>query len=232
MVYRRTDVSDIPQLRALFHDAFGDSEEDLNAFFAEIYPECDAFGAFDGEKLAAMVYCLRQVLVPAQKKAAYFYAVATAEDYRGQGICRELLSFAEQSLKKQGVSCLILACETEELAQMYRKMGFSGAPLAYEMPPRAAMQKIDALTYGGMRETLLADAAHVRYSSAQLRFAERGAEFFSLEGFGCASVRTCADGTRKIIEWLEAGKAPNAAPFMVKKLEDGVQTPYCAFAFD
>ncbi|MBQ5748574.1 MAG: GNAT family N-acetyltransferase [Oscillospiraceae bacterium] len=232
MIYRRTDGTDTVQMKALFHDAFGDGEEELSAFFTEIYPNCDAFGAFDGKTLAAMVYCLPMTLVPSQKRAAYFYAVATAGNYRGRGICRGLLSFAEQSLKKQGVSCLLLACETEELAQMYRKMGFSGEPLGYELPPCVSRQKIDALTYGGMRETLLADVEHVRYSSAQLRFAERGTEFFALEGFGCASIRTCADGSRKLIEWLEAGKAPKAAPFMVKKLEDGVQTPYCAFAFD
>lgn len=231
MNYRRTDASDTVQLRALFQRAFGDSDEDLDAFFVEIYPDCDAFGAFEGENLAAMAYCLPLALEPSGRRGAYIYAVATDAQYRGQGICRNLLAFAEQSLEKQGVSCFLLACETEELAAMYRKMGFVGSPLAYDAPSRVAMQKIDAQTYGGMRETLLADCEHVRYTATQLRFAERGTEFFALAGFGCASVRTKPNGERQIIEWLEVAKAPKAAPFMAK-MADGEEAPFCAFAFD
>ena len=122
--------------------------------------------------------------------AAYLYAVATDEHWRGQGVCRTLLAFAEKELKKRGTDCLMLVPADEGLAAMYEKLGFSGA-LRRESEaaaPSAAGQaeQVTPIEYAGLRETLLWDVPHVRYSKAS----------------GCAAVRKLPDGSARVDELL------------------------------
>ena len=201
MRYTRAGDADRPALRALWQQAFCDDEQTIDAFFKTLFPVSDAFAAREGDALCAMLFCLPQTLVCAEgeQKAAYVYAVATDERYRRQGACRGLLQYAEKKLKSRGVRLMLLSAATEALGVMYEKLGFSGGRVAYApqaLPlPAGRAEVVTATAYAGLRETLLWDVPHVRYSLPELRLqtAEGGFYALTLDGrYGCAAVRMCA----------------------------------------
>ena len=89
--------------------------------FRDLFPAATGLAARDGERLAAMCFALPQQLSCGDTvlSAAYLYAVATDEGYRGQGLCRALLAFAEKELKKRGADAVLLVPADEGLAAMY-----------------------------------------------------------------------------------------------------------------
>ncbi len=113
---------DIPALRHLWQEAFGDTEGYLDAFFATAFA-IDRCLCVDGGKAACYwlpCHCRGQ-------KIAYLYAVATAKDARGQGLCRALIEETKKALLMQGYAGILLVPGSEVLRQMYAKMGFENA---------------------------------------------------------------------------------------------------------
>lgn len=211
MRFVKTYEADIPALSRLWAQAFGDSEAEIARFFQTLFPHASGFAAKDGETLCAMCFALPQQLVCGERAfpAAYLYAVAVEARYRGQGLCRRLLAFAEKELKKRNVACLLLVPADGELAKMYEKLGFSG-PLpeaAQADTPSAAgqAQKRNAVSYAGLRETLLWDVPHVRYPKPQLDYLAQEYEFYALRlgaASGCAAVRRENGGGMRVEELL------------------------------
>ena len=108
MRLRKTNLDDLPQLKALWALGFGDTEQEIEAFFAISYPVATGFCAEEDGRLIAAAYALPQELAWGERtaKAAYLYAVTTHPDFRKQGVCRKLLAFAEKELKKRYFDCL------------------------------------------------------------------------------------------------------------------------------
>ena len=94
MRLRKTNLDDLPQLKALWALGFGDTEQEIEAFFAISYPAATGFCAEEDGRLIAAAYALPQELAWGERtaKAAYLYAVTTHPDFRRQGICRKLLA--------------------------------------------------------------------------------------------------------------------------------------------
>ena len=117
MRLRKTNLDDLPQLKALWALGFGDTEQEIEAFFAISYPAATGFCAEEDGRLIAAAYALPQELAWGERtaKAAYLYAVTTHPDFRKQGVCRKLLAFAEKELKKRYFDCLILVPATDAL---------------------------------------------------------------------------------------------------------------------
>ena len=114
--------SHIPQLRALWRQAFGDGEDFLDAFFSLCFSPHRCRCAFrEGEILSVLYWfpftCRGQ-------KMAYLYAVATREDCRHQGICRALMADTRAVLEAQGYCAALLCPENEGLARMYAGFGY------------------------------------------------------------------------------------------------------------
>lgn len=208
---QKTHEGDIPALSRLWKQAFGDTDEEITRFFREAYPHASGFAARDGETLVGMCFALPQQLACGEDtcSAAYLYAVATDERWRGQGVCRTLLAFAEKELKKRGTDCLMLVPADEGLAAMYEKLGFSGA-LRRESEaaaPSAAGQaeQVTPIEYAGLRETLLWDVPHVRYGKQLLEYEAAEAQLYALRlGAmpGCAAAVRQDDGTIRVDELL------------------------------
>lgn len=215
MRFQKTHEQDIPQLTGLWKQAFGDPDEEIARFFRGAFPHCTGFAARDGEKIAAMCFALPQSIVCGEesRSAAYLYAVATDEACRGRGLCRSLLTFAEKELKKRGCDCVLLVPASGTLAEMYEKLGYSG-PLrtAQTLPAPAAAGQGAAVSvpdYAGLRETLLWDVPHVRYSRTWLEYEHGDTDFYALRlGAmpGCAAARKNADGSVQVDELLPDGR--------------------------
>ena len=112
----------ITSLRSLWKEAFGDTDEYIDIFFDTAFSPDRCRCAVDGESVAAALYLLDASY--SGKRIAYIYAVATAEAYRGRGICRRLMEDAEEYMKRRGYVGAILVPGSPELFRMYEKMGY------------------------------------------------------------------------------------------------------------
>ena len=113
---------DIVSLRLLWKEAFGDPDSFLDAFFASAFSEKRARCAYLDGKVAGALYwfdCQYDDL-----RVAYIYAVATAEAYRGRGVCRALMEDTHTHLRARGYAGAVLVPGDGGLFEMYRKMGY------------------------------------------------------------------------------------------------------------
>ena len=112
----------IPVLRHIWQEAFGDTEDFLHIF------EKTAFAAercrcvtVEGTPAAVLYWfdCLYR-----GQKIAYLYAVATASAYRGQGLCHMLMDDTHKHLKARRYAGTVLVPGSRELFRLYEGMGY------------------------------------------------------------------------------------------------------------
>ena len=122
MTIDRPVASQIPQLRNLWKEAFGDTDDFLDIFFHRAFsPDRCRCITWDGQVVAALYWfdCRWQ-----EKNLAYLYAVATAKSCRGQGLCRLLVEDTHRHLQQSGYAGAILHPEKDGLFTMYGKFGY------------------------------------------------------------------------------------------------------------
>lgn len=116
---------------ALWQQAFGDSQAFIDGFFRTGYaPDRCRFLEKDGV-LAAILYWFDCRW--AGKKVAYIYAVATERNFRGQGLCRQLMEDTHRHLQSLGYDGAALVPSDAGLFRMYEKLGYRGfCPMAHK----------------------------------------------------------------------------------------------------
>lgn len=238
-------LTQIPQLRALWKEAFGDSDSFLDTFFGSAFaPERCLCVTVDGE-IAAAAYWF------SCGQYAYIYAVATAKRHRGQGYCHALMAKIHALLQSQGYNGCIVVPGEESLRRFYAEMGYenfggmeessciAGAPLP--------LRKIETEEFAALRRQYLPDGGVVQ-EGENLAFLSRWAEFYAgadfllaatregetLRGLELLGNRAAAPG---ILSALEAKngtfRTPGVAPFaMYKSLVAKNPPAYFGFAFD
>lgn len=175
----------IPMLRQLWQDTFGDSDTFLDCFFSLAFsPERCRCVAEDGQVQAALYWfdCSCR-----GEKMAYLYAVATAEVHRGKGLCRALMEDTHRHLRHLGYRAAILVPAGVALRQMYAGMGYLPGTAVSELTCRAgteavALQKLDASEYERRRRTLLGEDA-VLQEGAFTTLLENLCDLYGGDGF-------------------------------------------------
>ena len=148
----------IPQLRKLWKAAFGDSDLFLDAFFEHGFsPRRCRCITRDGAVVSALYWFEATCR---QQRFAYLYAVATAQDCRGQGLFTALLTDVKQVLRQEGYGGILLVPETESLGRMYEKLGFTCCTYVETMTVSAGetpvtMEEIGAETFAALRREML-----------------------------------------------------------------------------
>ena len=115
----------LPDLKALWHEAFGDDDAYIDLFYTHRFvPEQTLVWAEHGKPLAMIT------LLPAHLNtrrgvlaARYIYGVATKQKHRGRGISTALLKHAAD-LARQSGELLMLVPSGEGLFAFYRERGF------------------------------------------------------------------------------------------------------------
>ena len=152
MIIDRPQPGDIPALRRLWKQAFGDTDAFLDSFFAVGFSPDRCRCLWGKDTLAAALYwfdCSWE-----QKPIAYLYGVATDENYRGRGLCRALMEDTHNHLRACGYEAAVLVPGTKDLFSLYEKMGYQtfgyvqefsceagGAPLPVEILTAEAYAK-------------------------------------------------------------------------------------------
>lgn len=177
----------IPSLRTLWKEAFGDFDPFLDAFFATAFDEKRCLAVNGADAVCYWLDC-----ACAGQKIAYLYAVATAKHRQGQGLCRALMEQAKQVMARQGYVGILLVPGSEKLRHMYAKMGFSDATSIHEFALPASrpqsLQRLTAQQYAAQRQALLPAGAAVE-GPKMLAFLATQAEFYRLGDTICAAVQ-------------------------------------------
>ena len=100
MIIEHPVWEDIPALRALWKQAFGDTDAYLDSFFSRAFSPERALTAKENNKVVGALYWLDCLW--GEKKLSYIYAVATDKDHRGRGVCKALMTEAHREMAQAG----------------------------------------------------------------------------------------------------------------------------------
>ena len=185
MTFEYPAQAQIPQLLALWKDAFGEYngfwELFLETGFAPRRCRCVVE---NGQITAALTWldgsCQGQ-------KTAYLYAVVTHPAHRGRGLCRKLLADTHRLLISEGYASALLVPAEDGLRQMYEKLGyrtctrvteFECTPADVPVPLRA----VGPGEYAALRREFLPSGG-VLQEGENLTFLARQAQFYAGEDF-------------------------------------------------
>lgn len=217
--------SQIPQLRQLWQQAFGDSDAFLDDFFATGFSpdRCRCITA--NERTIAALYWF-DGMYPGGK-IAYLYAVATHKEHQHQGFCRMLMEDTHRLLASFGYAAAVLVPGSKELFAFYEKMGyrpfggirkFSCTASALWIP----LRQISLAEYKKLRRQYL-PAGGILQEDSGLHFLQTQADFYAGEDFLLVAAK---DGST--LHAPELLGNPEAAPHILHTLgaETGVfRTP-------
>ena len=179
--------SQIPQLRHLWKEAFGDSDEALDAFFTTAYASERCMCITDGSALAAAAYWFHC------RQYAYIYAVATAKSHRGQGLCHQLMDAIHALLAEEGYAGAIVVPGEESLRSFYKGMGygdFGGIRIftcaAGEEP--LPIWQVDATEFAALRREFLPAGAVVQ-ENENLAYLQTYTQFYAGSDFLLTAMR-------------------------------------------
>lgn len=158
MIIDNPSPKDIPVLRRIWQQAFGDTDEFLDSFFETGFAFDRCWCVFQGKEPVAAVYvfpCGWQ-----EKNVAYLYALAVEKSHQKQGLSRLLLSDVHTKLHRAGYAGAIMEPATESLRRYYETMGYRsfGGRKDCEFTakdPAQSVTKLPPLAYELARRTLL-----------------------------------------------------------------------------
>lgn len=240
----------LPGLRVLWQEAFGDSDAFLDCFFGTAFSPDRCLCIVTENTVAAAAYWFDCEI--RGRKAAYIYAVATAKSHRRQGLCHALMDAIHSRLAANGYCGSIIVPGDEGLRTLYGAMGYENFGGIREFSCEAAdpavfLRKIDAETYAKLRRQQLPHGS-VLQEGANLAFLGCWTDFYAGEDFLLAASRegstlrglellgrtAAAPGIVKALDAQQGiFRTPGQDPFaMYRPLNDGPKPTYFAFAFD
>ena len=177
------------QLRALWKEAFGDSDAFLDIFFGTAFSPTRCRVVTMDDRVAAVLYWFDCKCDGAD--FAYLYAVATGQDYRRRGLCHALMANTHKLLAEGDYAGAILVPGEVSLRQFYAGMGYLPGCSMDILRCQAAdrpisLTRIDAATYAMLRRQLLPENGVVQ-EGENLAFLSAVADLYEGEDFLLAS---------------------------------------------
>ena len=119
-------ADDLPQLSALWREAFGDTEEETAFFFQYRHRAENMLVLRLEDRIAGMLTMLPVALLAGGKalKARYVFAIATKESYRNRGVSTQLLAAANAAAAAEGCAATLLVPANERLFVFYGKRAY------------------------------------------------------------------------------------------------------------
>ena len=144
-------------LRTLWIECFGNAEGWIDSFFGTAF-DADHVCCLNRQGRLAAALCWMDVSCQG-RKLAYLYAIATAPDFRRQGLCRELMGLTHEKLSEQGYAGTILVPADAGLRRMYGEMDYVNFGGIREITARAgkpcSLRQISPEEYAVARRTYL-----------------------------------------------------------------------------
>ncbi len=189
MIIDKPQNQQIPRLRALWREAFGDTYEFLDAFFGTAFSPDRCQCVTVGDDVASALYWFSCEC--RGKRIAYIYAVATSKAYRGQRLCHKLMENTHNELKAQGYSGAVLVPVTPSLFEFYGGMGYKTSCYVSELKYKSGtdsieIHRVEKDEYRKLRRAYLPKGGVVQ-ERENLDFLQTQAEFYEGDGFVVAA---------------------------------------------
>ncbi|SDN18954.1 GNAT family N-acetyltransferase [Acetanaerobacterium elongatum] len=171
--------SDVPFLKALWREAFGDDDSFINFFYEHRFSESNTLIWAENEIPVAML-----TLLPAQMKMGkkfypvrYVYGVATKLEYRGRGISSELICYINEQANKSH-EMLVLVPAQESLFEFYKKFGYQKCfylkdysfPVQENLPVSYEVRPISPDEYKAIRDSRFQDDGYIIWDEKALAY--------------------------------------------------------------
>lgn len=133
MYYGIIEKSRLEQVRALWKEAFGDSESYMDFYFENIFPQNIVFGALENDRLVSAVHLNPYTVFfeGSCMNTHYIVGVATTPEYRRQGIMKKVLKMSMDYLQEAGEQFTYLMPANEVY---YRSLGFESYESSWLVP--------------------------------------------------------------------------------------------------
>lgn len=156
--YRFCKREEIPALRTLWKEAFGDTDAFLDSFYNLAFATDRCCVAVQEGAVVSAAYWFPCTC--REMQIAYVYAVATREASRGQGLGQGLLNWMKETLEQQGLGALLLVPASRELVRFYAKLGYlpcspQGRIKASAAGPVVPLKPVSPRRYGQLRQSML-----------------------------------------------------------------------------
>lgn len=175
----------ITALRSLWQQAFGDSEETLDSFFATAFSPDRCNYLTEANQPVSALYWFDCSLDG--RKLAYLYALATDTAHRGKGLAHKLMEATHDQLRKAGYCGAVLVPGEASLFDFYEKMGYRTATTIAEFTCMAedtpvSLTQITPDEYAQLRKSYL-PAGGVLQENEALAFLQTQGAFYRGEDF-------------------------------------------------
>lgn len=216
MTIDRPAPEQLPQLRALWKQAFGDGDAFLDGFFCHGFSQDRCRCITDYGKVTAALYWFE-----AEYRGlplAYLYAIATDKEYRNRGLCRRLMEDTHTHLAALGFAGTILVPAEERLFSFYAAMGYREFSTLREFTstasgPAVPLCAVSQEEYARLRRQQLPEDS-VLQEGAALAFLQTYAVFYAGSGLLLTAIR---DGSRLFVPELLGD--PAQAPGILAALD-------------
>lgn len=237
-------LGQIPQLRSLWKEAFGDTDAFLDHFYTKAFSTDRCLCATIGDEVVAMAYWFHC------GNYAYIYAVATAKAHRGKGISHALMGRIHEILTDRGYAGCILVPGEESLRRFYAGMGYENCGGVEEFDAVATtplpLRKLGKEEYAALRRAYLPEGGVIQ-EGVNLDFLSRWAQFYEAPNALTAAV--WEEGKLLVLELLgdkqaaggiiaalgaDSGwfRVPGETPFaMHRPLNTNIPPKYFGFCF-
>jgi len=184
----------LPVLRELWKEAFGDTDEFLDMFFTTAFAKerCRCV-TIEKEVAAALYWFDCDIKDKPNSPIAYIYAVATAQKFRGQGLCHKLMEDTHNHLKKLGVQGAVLVPGSAKLFRFYEEIGYQTCSRIHSFrcvgkPEDVSFCQIDKREYANLRRQFLPKDGVIQ-EKENLDFLEKQAKFYAGTDFLLAAYK-------------------------------------------
>ena len=209
MTIDNPSANQIPGLRQLWQQAFGDTKVFLDGFFATGFSPHRCRCITENGQIVAALYWFDCEFH--EKPVAYLYAVATAESFRGKGFCRRLMEETHAHLAFLGYTGAILVPASKALFNFYARIGYALFSTLREFscfPGEQVemLRQISPEEYARLRRNMLPENGVIQ-DGATLAFLGTYASFYTGDGLLLAAVSD--EDTVFVPELLgDPGRAP------------------------
>ncbi len=126
---RTARASDVPALKQIWRECFGDSDEYIDCFFDDLFRDEDMAVGDDGSGPVCMAALLPCTLVLGDRSMpiSYLYAMSTLPAVQGRGYASELLAFAARHCRDRGDAGIALMPADKGLLEFYKRFGYKPA---------------------------------------------------------------------------------------------------------
>lgn len=210
---------DLARLKEIWKLCFGDSDQDIDFYYANRYQEDETLLLLQQGEIAAMLTMLPirvNTVAGRSVNSTMLYAIATHPQYQRRGYAAQLIEAACHYSSQKGNTFSVLVPAEKRLFDYYRNQGFQDGFYLREMSfgrerlesfpiveNNCTIKSISSQEYNLIRERQLSGKVYVSYTVEEIDYQRKmsqqsGADIYGMEMEG---VKGCA-----IIEIIEQGK--------------------------